>query len=74
MGLVAPHIVRLVIGSDNRFVAPLSMAVGALLLLIADYIAFAVSDIPVGVVMSIIGSPVFFILIVWQSKRTGAVY
>lgn len=74
VGLVAPHIVRLVIGSDNRFVAPLSMAVGALLLLIADYIAFAVSDIPVGVVMSIIGSPVFFILIVWQSKRTGAVY
>ena len=36
VGLVAPHIVRLVIGSDNRFVMPISMAVGALLLLVAD--------------------------------------
>lgn len=74
VGLVAPHLVRLVIGSDNRFVAPMSMAVGALLLLIADYIAFLLTDIPVGVVMSVIGSPVFFALIVFQSKRTGAVY
>lgn len=74
VGLVAPHIVRLVIGSDNRFVVPMSMAVGALLLLAADYIAFILSNIPVGVVMSVIGSPIFFILIVWQSKKTGAIY
>ena len=74
VGLVAPHIVRLVIGSDNKYVIPISMAVGALLLLIADYIASRLSGIPVGVVLSVIGSPVFFILIVWQGKRTGAVY
>lgn len=74
VGLVAPHLVRLIIGSDNRFVVPMSMAVGALLLLAADYAAFLLTDIPVGVVMSVIGSPVFFALIIWQSKRTGAVY
>ncbi len=74
VGLVAPHLVRMVVGSDNKFVAPLSMAVGALLLLAADYIAFQLSSIPVGVVMSIIGSPVFFALIVYQSRRPGAIY
>lgn len=74
IGLVAPHMVRLVIGSDNRFVAPISMAAGALLLLAADYIAFQFSDIPVGVVMSVIGSPVFFLIILWQTKKAGAIY
>lgn len=74
VGLVAPHIVRLVVGSDNKFVIPISMAVGAFLLLLADYIAFQLSDIPVGVVMSLIGSPVFFLLIAIQSKKSGVIY
>lgn len=74
VGLVAPHIVRLVTGSDNKFVIPISMTVGALMLLIADYTAMLLSDIPVGVIISIIGSPVFFLLIVFQSKKTGAIY
>ena len=74
VGLVAPHLVRMIIGSDNRFVAPISMVMGALLLLIADYIAFELSNIPVGVVMSIIGSPVFFALIIYQSRKPGVIY
>ncbi len=74
IGLVAPHLVRLVIGSDNRYVIPISMAFGAALLLIADYIALTILSIPVGVIMGLIGSPVFFALIVWQNKRTGAIY
>ena len=74
VGLVAPHIVRLIIGSDNKFVIPISMTVGAFMLLLSDYVAMQIAEIPVGVILSIIGSPVFFILIVFQSKRTGAVY
>lgn len=74
VGLVAPHIVRLAVGSDNRFVIPISMCAGASLLLVADYLASIISDIPVGVILSVIGSPVFFVLIVFQNKRTGAVY
>ena len=74
VGLVSPHIVRLVAGSDTRFVVPISMAVGALLLMAADYATTFLDNIPVGVVMGIIGSPIFFALIVFQSKRTGAVY
>ncbi len=68
VGLVAPHIVRLVIGSDNRFVLPICMVVGATLMLIADYIAEVQLHIAIGVVISIIGSPIFFLLIVWQKK------
>ena len=74
VGLVAPHIVRLVIGGDNKFVVPISMVAGAFLILLADYISFMLSNIPLGVVTSVIGSPVFFILIIWQSRRTGAIY
>lgn len=74
VGLVAPHIVRLLVGSDNKFVIPISMAFGAFLLIVADYVASELATIPVGVVLSVIGSPLFFALIVFQSKRTGAVY
>lgn len=74
IGLVAPHIIRMLIGSDNRFVLPMSMSVGALLFLVADYIAINLNNIPVGVVMAIIGSPIFLALIIWQKKSYGAIY
>lgn len=74
VGLVAPHLVRLLVGSDNRFVMPISMAVGALLLLMADYTAYQLSNIPVGVIMSIIGSPVFLILIMYHTRKAGVLY
>lgn len=74
VGLVAPHIVRLVIGSDNTFVMPISMAVGAFLMLLADNIAMHLSSIPVGVILSAIGSPIFLILILKQRKGGGVLY
>lgn len=73
IGLVAPHVVRLAIGSDNKFVIPISMAVGALLLIVADYFAVTMA-LPVGIIMSVIGSPIFLILIIWQRKGSGAIY
>lgn len=74
VGLVAPHLVRLVVGSDNRFVTPISMVFGALLMLVSDYLAFCLSSIPVGVVLSVIGSPIFFILILVQTRKSGVMY
>ncbi len=71
VGLVAPHIVRLIVGSDNRFVLPISMLVGATLMLISEYIAEVILDVAVGVVVSIIGSPIFFALIVCRKKGKG---
>lgn len=70
VGLVAPHIVRLICGSDNKFVIPISMAFGALLMLLADFVSLNVGSLPTGVVMSAIGAPIFFLLIVF-SKRSG---
>lgn len=77
VGLVSPHVVRMIIGSDNRFVAPASMVAGALMLLVADLLARSVSvtsEIPVGVVMAFIGSPIFLMLILFQKKGYGEVY
>jgi iron complex transport system permease protein len=74
IGIIAPHMVRILIGSDNKYVLPISMAMGAMLLLMADYVAMCLSDIPVGVIMCLIGSPIFFILILWQKKSYGAIY
>ena len=74
VGLVAPHLVRLIVGSDNKFVMPISMSIGALLLLIADYAAYTLSNIPVGVVMSVIGSPIFLLLIIYHTRKSGVLY
>ncbi len=75
VGLVCPHIVRLLCGSDNKFVIPISMAVGSLVLLIADYISVTVGSLPVGVIISCIGAPMFFILIVFsRNSGKGALY
>lgn len=74
IGLVAPHVVRIVIGSDNKFVIPISMTFGALLLVFADYLAFAIVGLPVGLITSMIGSPIFLLLILWQRKGYGAIY
>jgi iron complex transport system permease protein len=74
VGLVAPHLVRLVVGSDNKFVMPISMTVGAMLLLVADYLASIISNIPVGVIMSIIGSPIFLLLIIYHTRKAGVLY
>lgn len=76
VGLLAPHMVRLIIGNDNKFVIPGSLCLGAFILLFADTISRLLSnvyDVPVGVVMMFIGSPVF--LAIMLSRRNGrAIY
>lgn len=77
VGLISPHIVRLVIGSDNRLVIPASMMMGALLLLSCDFISRIISsmmEIPVGVVMSMVGSPIFLLLIIGRNRNKAGIY
>ena len=69
VGLVVPHVVRLVVGPGARRVIPLSALVGATLLAAADLVARLVGDIPVGVVMALLGAP-FFLVLLYRS-RTG---
>ncbi len=66
VGLMAPHVARLLVGSDHRYVVPLAALLGALLLVVADAIArvvIAPSEIPVGILTAVLGAPVLLILI-----------
>lgn len=72
VGLVAPHVVRIFIGSDNRFLIPASAAFGAALLLISDVIGRTIispSVLEVGVVTAFLGAPLFLYLIIRQKKE-----
>jgi len=69
--LVAPHITRMIIGADHRFLLPCSCILGGLLLLGADTIgrtAFQPTTIPVGIVISIIGVP-FFVYLLLRTRK-----
>lgn len=71
VGLIVPHIMRLLIGSDNKYLIPSSMLAGSFIVLFSDLIArliFAPSEIPVGVIMSIIGGPFFLYLVFRKDK------
>jgi len=71
IGLVSPHIARMIIGSDHRFLVPCSIVLGALLLLCFDTVARLVlmpSEFPVGVVAFLIGAP-FFIYLLLSRRR-----
>ena len=61
VGLLVPHMVRFITGPDNQRLIPVSLLVGAILLLIADTITRAVlpSEIPIGVLTALIGGPFF---------------
>lgn len=69
VGLVAPHLVRLVVGPDARRVLPLAAILGAVLLTTADLGARLLGEIPVGVVTALIGAPFFVILL--RRTRSG---
>jgi len=65
VGLVVPHMARILVGSDFKVMLPMSTALGALVLLIADTggrTLFAPLDIPAGILMAVIGAPYFLYL------------
>ena len=71
IGLVAPHIVRIFLGSDNRYLIPASAAFGAVLLMVADLISrvvIAPTFLPVGVITAFIGCPMFLYLLIKQRR------
>lgn len=66
IGLIVPHIARLLMGSDHKYTIPFSMVLGAIVLLIADTLARTIGgsiEIPVGVITSIVGGPFFLYLL-----------
>jgi iron complex transport system permease protein len=72
ISLIAPHISRAMVGPDHRQVLPLSMLLGALLLLLADTLARTVAipaEIPVGIFTALLGAPFFLSLLAKQRKE-----
>jgi iron complex transport system permease protein len=66
MGLIVPHLLRLLIGSDNKKLLPAAMIAGALLLTLADMgarLLLAPAEIPIGIITSLVGAPVFIFLL-----------
>ncbi|HYX12290.1 MAG TPA: iron chelate uptake ABC transporter family permease subunit [Candidatus Acidoferrum sp.] len=68
VGLVVPHVVRLVVGPNARVVLPLSALVGASLMVVADVVARILGEVPVGVVTAVIGAP-FFLFLLRRTQR-----
>lgn len=71
VGIVVPHILRLVIGPDHRFLLPASALLGAILLIVADIIARTIAapaELPIGIIMSAIGGPFFLWLLLKNRK------
>lgn len=69
VGLLIPHTARMICGSNNRLVVPLSIVLGAVFLVVIDTMARTVSasEIPISVLTAFVGAPVFVILL----RRTG---
>ncbi len=69
VGLIVPHLVRLLVGPNARLVLPISALFGASLLAAADVVARLLGGVPVGVVTAVIGAPFFLALL--RRARTG---
>lgn len=71
VGLIIPHLVRIIFGSSNIKLIPLSMLYGGLFLLLCDTISRGVlttMEIPIGIVTAIFGAP-FFIYLAFKNRR-----
>jgi iron complex transport system permease protein len=74
VGIVVPHVVRLIWGPDHRFLLPLSTLVGAIFLILADTLARSImppTEIPVGIITAFCGAPFFLYLL---RRRKGLAF
>lgn len=74
IGLVVPHIARMIMGTDHKVLIPFSALLGATMLLLADTLGRTITapyEIPVGIVMTIIGGPFFLYLLRKDQRRYG---
>jgi iron complex transport system permease protein len=74
VGLMMPHIVRVIVGSDHRRVLPVSALMGAIFLIWADVFArlsFAPEELPIGIITSLCGGPFFIWLMMRSSYSFG---
>lgn len=73
VGIIVPHVVRLVFGTSYRVILPLSMVLGAAFLVLADLAARTIDvprEVPIGVVTAFLGAP-FFVVVLRMTKRAA---
>ncbi len=74
VGLVAPHVARMAVGEDHRFLLPASCIVGAILVVGADIVGRTIVDpiiLPIGIVISFVGVPMFLYLMMTRDTHWG---
>lgn len=69
VGIIAPHLARMLVGSDNKYLIPAAGAIGAVLMIAADTVAKMII-MPVGVITSVIGAPLFLMILIKMRKGT----
>jgi len=70
IGLVGPHIARMFVGSDNKILIPAAGLMGACIMLLSDCVVQEVNPLmPIGIITSILGGPIFMLLILRQKKE-----
>jgi len=75
VGLVVPHVLRLVRSSDHAFLLPASALLGALLMVVVDVVARVVippAELPIGIITAVVGAPVFLWILLRQQRRGSA--
>jgi len=75
VGLVVPHLVRMTLGPDHRYLLPASGILGALFLVIADMLArtlMAPAEVPIGLITAVIGGPFFIGLVIFRVRSLAA--
>jgi iron complex transport system permease protein len=72
VGLVIPHVGRMIVGNDNRRLIPVSMAIGAAFMVVIDTVSrsFWASEVPLGVLTALVGAP-FFVYLLKKTKGGG---
>ena len=73
VGLVVPHLVRMIVGPGHRVLLPASALGGALLLVVADMIArtaIPYADLPIGMLTALVGGP-FFLWLIHRTRRSA---
>lgn len=72
VGLIVPHIVRSIVGTDYKWLAPFTVLIGGCFLLLCDTLArviFSPYEIPVGIILSFLGAPFFLYLLLSRKRR-----
>lgn len=72
VGLIIPHMARMILGSDNKIIIPASISIGAVFMVIVDTLSRSISgsEIPLGILTAILGGP-FFIYLLKKTKGGG---